>query len=436
MSITTPVAIPEVTVFGYVYIYENGGQVAVENATVYFQAPPYLAYDNHITIDRQVQTDNEGRYQIVLPETTTTGTIVQVTVQDADGFQLIEQRKAILVPDSGGPYSVQDILAEPQADAVITQGPQGPPGPAGPQGPQGLPGSAVPTFQIAGTQSVSNPGTYIVDASGGATIITIPDASDVDPTDGTNIYTIFKKDSSAFTVTVRTTSSQQIGQATSQVISNQDQGFSCNDVTTRYEITGDSRRDFGSPVTIGTANADGTAVTVARADHVHDHGAQTDPTLHAAAIAGGNAGFMTGADKTKLDGIEAGAQVNVFGEVLLNGGIANVGGNSTMTATFGHNAADADMRIPYDGEIIALSAVINNSRTTGTCTVAARINGVAQTGPGETTVIDGTNPDHNDVVIATPIQFNAGDRLIIESVTSGFAPSGGDLTVALIWRRR
>jgi hypothetical protein len=74
-----------------------------------------------------------------------------------------------------------------------------------------------------------------------------------------------------------------------------------------YQVIQDSRRPFGSPVDVGTANADGVSTDIARADHVHAHGTQTDGTLHADVIAGGADGFMTGADKTKLDGIEAGA---------------------------------------------------------------------------------------------------------------------------------
>lgn len=68
----------------------------------------------------------------------------------------------------------------------------------------------------------------------------------------------------------------------------------------------------GSPSTIGTANSAGVATSVPRSDHVHAHGAQTDGTLHAAVIAAGASGFMTGADKTKLDGIEAGANNTVL----------------------------------------------------------------------------------------------------------------------------
>lgn len=60
----------------------------------------------------------------------------------------------------------------------------------------------------------------------------------------------------------------------------------------------------GAPVTIGTANLPGGANDFSRSDHVHAHGAITDNTLasHADATAL-LAGFMSAADKTKLDGI-------------------------------------------------------------------------------------------------------------------------------------
>lgn len=51
---------------------------------------------------------------------------------------------------------------------------------------------------------------------------------------------------------------------------------------------------------IGTTSDPGTADTVARGDHVHAHGVQTDDTLHAAATTSA-AGFLSAADKTNLD---------------------------------------------------------------------------------------------------------------------------------------
>jgi len=63
----------------------------------------------------------------------------------------------------------------------------------------------------------------------------------------------------------------------------------------------------GTPVAIDGANAEGTSANLARADHVHNHGAQTDGSFHAVAIPSGANGFLSGVDKAKLDGIASGA---------------------------------------------------------------------------------------------------------------------------------
>lgn len=62
----------------------------------------------------------------------------------------------------------------------------------------------------------------------------------------------------------------------------------------------------GTPVDVGTANAPGSAGSLARSDHVHAHGAQTNPAQHALATPIAH-GFMSDSDKSKLNGIEAGA---------------------------------------------------------------------------------------------------------------------------------
>lgn len=59
---------------------------------------------------------------------------------------------------------------------------------------------------------------------------------------------------------------------------------------------------YGVPVTIGTTNAEGTASTLSRSDHVHAHGDQPGGTLHALAT-DLVPGFMSEVDKTKLDGL-------------------------------------------------------------------------------------------------------------------------------------
>jgi len=82
-------------------------------------------------------------------------------------------------------------------------------------------------------------------------------------------------------------------------------GLTYNGVTVeahaaRHNPGGVDALAVGPPVTIGTANSLGVAVSYALSDHVHAHGAQTDPTLHAIATPLLN-GFMSSVDKTKLD---------------------------------------------------------------------------------------------------------------------------------------
>jgi hypothetical protein len=64
-----------------------------------------------------------------------------------------------------------------------------------------------------------------------------------------------------------------------------------------------------TPVSVGTSNSAGSASTVSRSDHVHSHGNQTSGTHHALVIAdpGGTAGFMSAADKQKLDTVATSA---------------------------------------------------------------------------------------------------------------------------------
>jgi len=83
-----------------------------------------------------------------------------------------------------------------------------------------------------------------------------------------------------------------------------------------------------TPAALGTA-AVGVGTTAARADHVHAHGNQAGGALHADVVAGGASGFMSGADKTKLDGIEANADVTDAANVNAAGAVME----SDFTAT-------------------------------------------------------------------------------------------------------
>lgn len=122
----------------------------------------------------------------------------------------------------------------------------------------------------------------------------------------------------------------------------------------------------GSPVAVGAANNDGLATSVSKSDHVHAHGAQTDGTMHAAVIAAGASGFMTGVDKTKIDGIASGATANVItntAPVNVTKSAANVGASSEL--------ARADHK--HDVSTAAPSGIVPAvSNTEGSATSLAR----------------------------------------------------------------
>ena len=65
-----------------------------------------------------------------------------------------------------------------------------------------------------------------------------------------------------------------------------------------------------APPAVAVSGSGGAASTASRSDHTHAHGAQTDGSLHAAAVASGASGFLSGADKAKLDSVATGAEVN------------------------------------------------------------------------------------------------------------------------------
>lgn len=90
-------------------------------------------------------------------------------------------------------------------------------------------------------------------------------------------------------------------------------------ITLQEEINagGGTVPSFAAPVSIGTANAAGAASTLVRSDHVHNHGAQTEPTHHAVATALAN-GFMPSTDKAKLDSLQAGTDTLVNGTVTIS----------------------------------------------------------------------------------------------------------------------
>jgi hypothetical protein len=98
----------------------------------------------------------------------------------------------------------------------------------------------------------------------------------------------------------------------------------------------------GIPVGIGTANLPGTSSSVSASDHQHNHGAQTDPTHHAVVTPFAN-GFMSAADKSKLDGISptvVDATDTILSPVLTTG--------SAATFTLANTYSGATFNVPRD----------------------------------------------------------------------------------------
>jgi len=79
----------------------------------------------------------------------------------------------------------------------------------------------------------------------------------------------------------------------------------------------DHKHDIATapPSSIGSSNMEGVSASIARADHVHNHGNLGGGSVHADATPSVS-GFMSGVDKTKLNGVEVGAQVN---ELIIKG---------------------------------------------------------------------------------------------------------------------
>ena len=195
-----------------------------------------------------------------------------------------------------------------------------------------------------------------------------------------------------------------------------------------------------APADVGTTDAVGTGTTAARSDHVHAHAAQTDGTLHAAVIAAGASGFMTGADKTKLDSMTSGAAV---ASVAVNAPITNSGSSTALSlhvtaadATHDGYLAQADYSLLHTATAAATNSALCQRDSSGTCAFTSVTSPVLKTASGALAInaftgvenhqVNGTTVrvDTLSVAGANTIVWQAGIASLTDSIAQATSGAG------------
>ncbi len=178
------------------------------------------------------------------------------------------------------------------------------------------------------------------------------------------------------------------------------------------------------PQALGNASP-GTSTRAARGDHVHAHGAQAGGGLHATATPL-VAGFMSAADKTKLNSIAAGAQVNV----PTNLGVGGTGDARTITSSTGSSAA-----LPLATATTAglLSSFYFTLLSNFAANVRDQVLAMLQQGANITLTPSGTGASRTLTISSTA--SGSGGSGTVTSVqasggTTGLTFSGGPITIA------
>ena len=121
-----------------------------------------------------------------------------------------------------------------------------------------------------------------------------------------------------------------------------------------------------TPTSVADAAAAGSSLSASRSDHTHLHGNLAGGAYHAAAVDGGASGFMTGAQVTKLAGIEAAAdvtdQTNVLAALAVGATAKDMGGgaitNVGLVDGVDLSALDSDVTTA-EAAIAALEALVS-----------------------------------------------------------------------------
>lgn len=180
---------------------------------------------------------------------------------------------------------------------------------------------------------------------------------------------------------------------------------------------------FVVPVTIAAANAAGIADTLVRGDHVHAHGAQSDPTMHAVATGAAN-GFMSAADKAKLDTYPAQppASLLIYGfeniAAAADTRFLGTGSNDGTAPT----TSDYAFRMPRSGTLRNFRVRHNSAIGNGNSVVYDIRIDTAPQGLG-LTLASGAIGDASD--LATTIAVSAGELIEVTAVKALSLGAGG-----------
>jgi len=185
----------------------------------------------------------------------------------------------------------------------------------------------------------------------------------------------------------------------------------------------------GNPIDVGASNQPGSASSVARSDHQHSHGNLLGGLLHAVATTISN-GFMSAADKTKLDGLSGTAG---YAEIYLNSpttqlGITATPATLTLFDTDGINSnatpdqANNRITIVEDGDYDIDFSISFSGGNNITYTLVIAVNGVAQNN-GKLQRKLGTGGDVGSGSFSCLLSLTAGQHLtvLISSTTNTIA---------------
>ncbi len=140
-----------------------------------------------------------------------------------------------------------------------------------------------------------------------------------------------------------------------------------------------------APQAISTSSTLGASTQYAREDHVHAHGNLAGGTLHANAVSGGTAGFMTGVDKQLIDEAGETATVGRLVKRVTTGAIRNIMGAVGENVTGGFylsNPTAAANESQQDSPAIILSGSVWDTAASRPIDFALQVQGV-QGSPGQ-----------------------------------------------------